>query len=295
MMRTRSKLVGVVVIAVLGALAAQMVQAANLITWSEADSLIDTTDYTGLAPFYWFANFGNTNAVTGAPMNQMEARKLPSWIHLETDPAFIGKDDSGLNDDATFNTGYSFTEPNSFSTGGQAGFSDLTLPDGASGRSGQAVDVTSGTGTTTSMLAIRILPGAPDSFRMWVVLDNGSGANFNVQSRLRVNLRDTDGPPLYPETANTRSEAEALPNGERLGNASNSAFTQNGVADAWAFLLSDVGTDDIVTIRPTSAGGIPGSYGAFAGLIITPEPSSVVLLVLGALGFGYAIRWRRRA
>jgi hypothetical protein len=291
-MKSRLLCAAATALTVFGILAEESAQAQNLITWSAADSLIDTTDYTGLGPWYWFANFNNPNAVTGAPMNQSEARNLPKWLHFGTDPALIGKDDSGLNDDTTSATGYSFTEPNSSSIGGQPNppWNDLTLPNGTSGSSGQAVDVQSGTGTTTSMATIRILDGAPTSFNMWVVLDNGSGTGFNAQDRLRVNLRDTDGAPNYNEIAGSRSEAEVLPNGERLNHALN-PFAKNGVADAWAFSLSDVGVNDLVVIRPTSAGG---SFGAFAGIIITPEPSSVALSVLGLLGFGALLLRRRK-
>lgn len=306
MMRTRSKLVGAAVVAALSALAAASVQAANLTTWSAADSLIDTTDYTGLAPWYWFANFNNSTPVTGAPMNQNEARKLPKWIHLETDPAFIHKDDSGANDDDTIRTGFSFSESplamppvGSTSIGGQSDFNNLTLPDGTSGRSGQAVDSLSVTGNTSSMVALRILDGAPSSFQLWVVTDNGGdGAanntvtNFQSQSRMRVNLRDTVGPPIYSPDSDT-SEAEAKPLGFRLIEAGSDPQANNGIADAWAFSLSDVGTNDIIIIKPTSEGGIPGSRPAFAGFIITPEPSSVVLAALGLLGFG-AMGLRRK-
>jgi uncharacterized protein (TIGR03382 family) len=79
----------------------------------------------------------------------------------------------------------------------------------------------------------------------------------------------------------------------RLITAGSDPRANNGIADAWGFSLSDVGTDDIIVIRPTSEGGIPGSRPAFAGIIITPEPSSVALAALGLLGFG-ALMLRRR-
>jgi hypothetical protein len=227
-------------------------------------------------------------------MNQNEARNLPSWIHLETNPACKGFADDCTTADTTIRTGYSFTESGtgggSSSTGGQAGFNDLTLPNGITGRSGQAVDTGSGLATTTSMLAMRILAGAPDSFRMWVVLDNGSGANFNAQSRLRVNLRNTTGPPAYAGDSDM-AEAEALPGGQRLITTGSDPNASNGTADAWSFLLSDVGLDDIVTIRPTSN---TGSFGAIAGIMIQPipEPSSVALLLGGLIGLGSMSRRR---
>jgi hypothetical protein len=230
-------------------------------------------------------------------MNQNEVRNLPSWLHFETNPAFIGKDDGGVNNDATIRTGFSFSEspPNgATSVGGQTGFNNLTLPNGVSGLSGQAVDSLSTTGNTSSMSAIRILPGAPGAFRIWMVTDNGAGQNFHVQNRMRVNLRDTAGPPLFDMDLD-QQEGEALPNGERLNHASNVAQTQNGIADAWAFRVSGANANDILTLRPTSAGGIPGSLPGFAGFMIQviPEPSSSLLLALGMIGAAFRVRSRR--
>lgn len=266
---------------------------ANGVVWESSRSLIDTTDYTGLAPWYWFANFGSSSPVTGAGMNSNEARKLPSWIHLETRPACKGFADDCSTPDATIVTGYSFTETGagggSSSTGGQPGFNVLTLPDGISGVSGQAVDTGSGTGTTTSMAALRILPGAPSSFRLWVVVDNGVDPNFNTQSRLRVNLRDTVGPPTFTD-ATSAVEAEALPGGFRLIQTGSDPRANNGIADAWAFHLTGINLHDRITIRPTSFGL---DFGAFAGIMITPEPSSAMLLVLGAIGYLCGGRRRR--
>src|ERR671914_535353 len=80
--------------AVLCLVTPQAAQAVNSTVWESGNSLVDTTNYTGLAQYHWFANFNNPNAVTGAPMNDHEARNLPSWLHLETRPDCIGDDDS---------------------------------------------------------------------------------------------------------------------------------------------------------------------------------------------------------
>jgi PEP-CTERM motif len=273
--------------------APQTALAANSVTWESSRSLIDTTNYTGLTPFYWFANFGNATAVTGAPMDQNEARNLPSWIHLESRPACMGRADDCLSADTTIRTGFSFVESGtgSTSTGGQAGFNTLTLPNGTMGLSGQAVDNPDGAGTTAQMVFMRILPGAPSALRMWVVTDNGSGANYNQQARMRVSLRGTNGPPDFSGDLE-QVEGEALPNGVRIGQT---PVGMNGIADAWAFRLDDLTLHDVFTVRPTGVGGIPGSFPAFAGIMIEviPEPSSVALLTVGAFACA-ATRCRRR-
>jgi hypothetical protein len=260
------------------------VWAAHLATWDPATSLVDTTNYNTLGPYYWFANFANPSAVTGSSADNHEVRLLPSWIHYETRSAFIGKDDSGTTSDNTSRTGFSLVENatgtvGDTSIGGQAGFNSLTLPNGATGTSGEITDSLSVTGNTSSFLEFRILPGAPDAFRIWVVTDNGAGLNFQDQARLRVSIRSTTGAPLYAGDLDV-AEAEALPGGVRIGQTPTG---HDGTADAWSFLLSGVTTDDVVIIRPTSAAA---SLPAIAGFIITPvpEPSSIAMLALGLLG-----------
>jgi hypothetical protein len=120
-----------------------------------------------------------------------------------------------------------------------------------------------------------------------MVTDHGSGANFHGQARMRVNLRDTNGPPLF-DIDSDQQEAEALPGGVRIGQTPAGI---NGIADAWAFRLSGLNANDVITLRPTSlAGSLPG----FAGFMIqvVPEPSSIVLWVIAAAGSA-TIRRRR--
>lgn len=261
----------------------------NLVSWDSASSLINTTNYTGLGQYYWFANFNNptpsptpVSLTVGAPLDDHEARNLPAWIRVESRSAFIGKDDSGLNSDTTIRTGFSFEESangSSKSIGGQSNFNVLTLPDGATGLSGQVFDPIPGLATTASMAQFRILPGAPTSFRLWVITDNGAGANFQSEARLRVRHAATVGAPGYA-TSGTEVDAEALPSGKRLIEAGSDPAANNGIADAWAFRFDDVAADDVITIRPTSASG---SFAGFSGFIIqaVPEPSTALLAVCG--------------
>jgi hypothetical protein len=227
-------------------------------------------------------------------MNQNEVRNLPSWIHLETNPGCIGRADDCTTADATNRTGFSFSENTTTgtggtSTGGQPTYNRLTLPNGATGISGQAVDTLSGTGNTSSFADLRILAGAPSMFRLWIVADNGdvTGGIYQDQSRMRTNIRDTGGPPAF-DLDIEQTEAEAMPAGVRIGQT---AVGHNGVADAWSFLFGDVEEHDLIVVRPTSAAG---SRPGFAGIMIQPipEPSAMVLMALGC--FGVASKRRRR-
>jgi hypothetical protein len=272
---------------------------ARSIVWEANRSVIDRTNYDSLpATYYWFANFqtGPLTPVTGAGMDSNEARNLPSWLYLETRPACKGFADDCTTPDSNISTGYSFTETGlgggSSSIGGQPGFNDLTLPDGTFGRSGQAIDTGSGTGTTASMAALRILPGAPTEFRLWLVVDHGVDPNFHTQQRLRVNLRNTTGPPLFTPEGSADSEAEALPSGLRLITTGSDPRANNGIADAWAFLLEGVEVHDRITIRPTSLGLDNAGFAGFM-IQVVPEPSSMVLLILGAISGSAATRRHR--
>lgn len=259
-------------------------QSATNVAASVADNLLDTTDYSvlGANTGYWFANFGNPNAVTGAPTNSFEVSNLPFWIHLDADPAHSGMDDTGTNPDGTDYTGYSF-ETVSNSTGGQPGWNVLTLPDGTTGLSGAAVDADNPSNNVDNWIKLRILPGAPTSATMWVVTDNwGTGAvNADPLSRLRVRTKLLDAG--FNDVGDI-DQVDSIP-----GNP----VPNNGIADAYAFALTNMAPGDGLLIRISS--GASPSHGSIAGLMFNPipEPSSAVMLLLGAAGCGWA-RLRRR-
>ncbi len=266
----------------LGVLSAR---ASTTLAASAADTLIDTTDYSvlGSNTGYWFANFGNPTAVTGDAMNSFEASKIPYWIHLDTNPAHVGKADDGTTNDTSEYTGFSFSDdtPISSSTGGQTTWNTLMLPDGTTGISGAAVDTSNGSANTDNWVFMRILPGAPSTAKMWVVTDNwGSGAvNADPNSRLRVRTKLLDG--TFMDIGDI-SQVDSIP-----GNP----VINNGIADAYAFTLTDITPGDGLLIR-IGSGAFP-SHGSIAGVMFNPipEPSSIALLFVGLLGFG--VRPRR--
>jgi hypothetical protein len=272
----------------------------NSIAWEPSRSLIDAVDLSSLGPFYWFANFNNPGPVVNASADAFEARKLPSWLRLETREAFLGKDDSGAVADTTIATGYSFVENSSGTSGGktvggQPDFNVLTLPGGVSGISGQVLEVQQGLNSTSSQAFLRVLAGAPDAIRLWVVTDNGRGPQFSSQRRIRVILRDSTGAPNFDEISGTRVEAEALPNGKRLVESGSLPQANNGIADAWAFSLSGIRETDLITIRPTGGAGF-GEYAGFAGILVQPIPEPTASgLAASAAAAATLLRRRRRS
>ncbi|HEX2476404.1 MAG TPA: PEP-CTERM sorting domain-containing protein [Lacipirellulaceae bacterium] len=275
-------------------------------------------------------NYNSAFAATGLPLNFSEARNLPSWIHLGTNPACSGFADDCSTVDTTDATGFTFSAGTT-GTGGESSFNILTLPDGTTGLSGQALSTASG---TDSFAHFRTLSGVPDSFRMWVVVDNGADPNFNSQSRLRVNIRNTSGPPAFTPEGSADSTGEALPVGtdslphRLIDGTLSDPNANNGTADAWSFLLSGVTEHDYITFQMTGNGS---DKAAIAGFMIepltttgarsvtwesanslvnttnytgladyhwfpafgVPEPSSAILIVMGAWGLS-ALGWRRR-
>ena len=260
-------------------------QAQNNLAASPGLNLIDTTDFSVLGPNtgYWFANFGNPVAVTGAATNSFEASNLPYWIHLDADPAHTGMDDSGVIADGTGYTGYSF-EDVSDSTGGQPGWNVLTLPDGTTGLSGAAVDADNGPNNVDNWIKMRFLPGAPSTATFWVVTDNWGSAAINADplKRLRVRTKDLDAG--FNDVGDF-DQVDSDP-GEPLPN--------NGIADAYAFTLTNIIPGDGLVVRITSADD-GQSHGSIGGLMFRPipEPSSIALLLLGAAGAGWMTIRRR--
>jgi hypothetical protein len=210
---------------------------------------------------FWFANFGAANPQTGQAINANAASSLPSWISVNPTP------------DTTF----ALTATTS---GGQAGWASLTLPDGTTGLSGAVVDSNTANNSNNSIRMLEIGPGAPRRFKLHIVTDNTAGQH-DPASRLRAR---------YEKTGVFDVSAPNTPPGL--------AASMNGTPDVWTFLY-DIGGNN----RPNGAfiklqlnSGNAAEQASIAGFMLDnaiPEPSSFVLLLLGTVGCGFARRQKR--
>jgi hypothetical protein len=253
------------------------VQAAPLISTAPALTYANTTDYSKSGvnlgqDGFWFANFGAGSAQTLQPVDTNDANSLPSYIGVN-----FTKGDPGYGFSNTGNAAYGSIGV-AYSDGGQAGYNNLTLPDASSGLSGQLVDTQNVTGTQSQTIIPNwyYLPGAPSAVYVSVVLDNvGTGTPPNgptAVNRIRVRNFDSEG---------AFQEAEFA------------SLVSNGTADVYTFKLTNLdttvgskGNPGYFTVQLRTGGNTAGTADVgLAGIMFTPipEPSSVVLLAIGAL------------
>jgi hypothetical protein len=205
---------------------------------------------------FWFANFNASTPQTGQPINANEANGLPSWVTIDPTP------------DTTFAS-------TATTSGGQTAWSTLTLPDGTTGLSGAVVDSNTANNSNNTIRALQLGPGTPHSFYFHVVTDNTAGQH-DPAGRLRARgerpgVFDISGPNTPP------------------GLAAN----MNGSPDVYTWLYEGFRNGDIIKLQLNSANAFEAA--SIAGIMFDniPEPSSVVLLMVGAAACGCG-RLRRR-
>jgi hypothetical protein len=243
---------------------ASAVEAGSLVYVGVAE---DQTDYsaTGLnigKDGYWFANFGQANNEAQVEDDDPFAGAvdaLPSWFS----PMAFNDAGTGINGAMD-------------SIGGVPSYNELTLPDGTIGRSGQVLDNAAPATGNNVVDQIIMGVGVPANFLVHIVVDNDDGAHTLERVRYKVDNSNGD-------------ERADFDNG-RL-----QPFNQT--ADVYTFQLLDWpgGTDFKIQLRGDTTVEPFGTFSGFAGIMIDviPEPSSAMLLTLGAIGLG-TVGGRRR-
>jgi hypothetical protein len=232
----------------------------------------NTTNYspTGLnigTSGFWFANFGASSPITGAPVDQNDANSLPSWISVDFNPV-----------SPTYS--FALNSPSSAtSTGGITTYNLLTLPDSTNGLSGQLVDNTNATGTQSNNIIKSWTFGAnaPPSALVHIILDNAPTSEGTVVQRLRL----------------THSNAGATINPQ--ASFDNLAAGANGVADVYTFRLDGIEPNGFFAVQLRTLGNTAGTADtALAGIAFDaiPEPSTYGLLGLGTVIGG--LFWKRQ-
>jgi hypothetical protein len=204
---------------------------------------------------FWFANFGATTPQTGQAINANEASSLPSWLTVNPAP------------DTTFAS-------TATTSGGHTAWAILTLPDGTTGLSGAVVDSNTANNSNNTIRQLQLLPGHPRDFILHIVTDNTAGQH-DPASRLRA-----------------RAERTGVFDVSAVNTPPGLAANMNGTPDVYSFLYNDMTGPAFIKLQLNSGNAL--EQASIAGFMIDPaipEPSSVVLLTLGAGVFGW---WRRR-
>jgi hypothetical protein len=150
----------------------------------------------------------------------------------------------------------------------------LTLPDGTTGLSGAVVDSNTANNSNNTIRQLQLLPGHPRDFILHIVTDNTAGQH-DPASRLRA-----------------RAERTGVFDVSAVNTPPGLAANMNGTPDVYSFLYNDMTGPAFIKLQLNSGNAL--EQASIAGFMIDPaipEPSSVVLLTLGAGVFGW---WRRR-
>jgi hypothetical protein len=205
---------------------------------------------------YWFANFAATTPVDGAASDSNDREALPIWV-----APINGAPDTTFPATAT-------------SSGGHTTWAFLTLPNGVNGLSGALVDSASTNNSNNSIRQLELGPGTPSQFYFHIVTDNTAGQH-DPANRLRARAEETG----VFDVSGPNTPA---------GLAAN----MNGTPDVYTFLYSGMTDNSFIKLQLNS--GVAGESASIAGFMfdLVPEPSSALLMLVGAVT--WAARRRQR-
>lgn len=209
---------------------------------------------------FWFANFNASTPQSGQAIDANAANSLPSWVTVN--PA----------SDTTFAS-------TATTSGGQTSWATLILPDGSSGLSGAVVDSNTANNSNNTIRMLQLGPGTPRQFFFHVVTDNTAGQH-DPAGRLRAR---------FEKTGVFDVAAVNVPPGL--------AANMNGSPDVYTWLYDSgpfAPAGSFIKLQINS--GVGGEFASISGFMFdrVPEPSSALLLILGAIGCGCGSLRRRR-
>jgi hypothetical protein len=258
----------------------------HAITHTQTD--LDATDFQALGygrEGYYFPQFDGVSPATERPTFENMAFDPPSWASFQFD---VTQPDRTFSLDAGLFSG-DFNDPldeaapfgnplvaGVYTKGGQPAWDWFTLPDGAQGLSGAAVDEAADDNSNNSVNRIQLGVGTPSSFLLRIVVDNTNGEH-DAAGRLRAR-GDTD-------------------NAEPVDvDADLSGLTFDGSTDVYSFRYDNFVVGDFIKIQLNS--GVPGEAPSIGGIMfdVVPEPSATLLglVSLGSLAIVRAQGQRSR-
>jgi len=214
---------------------------------------------------YWFYNFNASTPVTGAAPESNDRRSLPSWVSVDLDP----------NSSSYTFPGPGNGETQAFSAGGQVGWSDIVLPTGESGLSGAVVAPDSNGDSDNIIQNITLGPGTPKSFLWSIVVDNtGPGfGDFDFSKRMKVRAK--------------------IGGVDEINLRLNKLQDVDGAPDVYTFQFDNFEAGDLLRLQVRSSAGHPAGIAGMLFDVVVPEPTSIVLTLLGLIGLIGCGRRRR--